>query len=149
MRKSFSRNLKGFTLLEILLVVAAIGILAGIVILALNPAQQLAQTRDSQRQSDVNTILNGVWQYTVDNNGILPTQVVGTSGAEICEDATCTGTEVDLTTDLVPDYLVGIPTDPQDTVSAGTGAGYYISENNGRITVEATPEEATTISVSR
>ena len=63
------KNKKAFTLLEILLVVAAIAILASIVILAINPSKQLADTRNSQRRIDVNTILNAVYQYAIDKNG--------------------------------------------------------------------------------
>ena len=66
---------KGFTLLEILLVVAAIAILAGIVIIAINPAKQLGDTRNSQRWVDVNTILNAAWQYGIDNNGVIPAEI--------------------------------------------------------------------------
>lgn len=152
---------KGFTLLEILLVVAAIAILAGIVIVALNPNKQLGDTRNAQRRSDVNTILNAVYQYTIDNNGTLPTdldsvyssaQVLGTAGSGL--DSTCTATTtvaagVDLSQELVPTYIVGIPIDPSTGTDANTD--YYIDRDaNGRITVgSCDAEQSATISVTR
>lgn len=75
---------KGFTLLEILLVVAVITILAGIVILAINPGRQLAMARDAQRESDIKVILEGVYQYSIDHQGILPTPIT-TVETEICK----------------------------------------------------------------
>jgi prepilin-type N-terminal cleavage/methylation domain-containing protein len=154
------KNHKGFTLLEILLVVAAIGILAGIVILALNPNKQLGDTRNAQRRSDVTTVLNAVYQYAIDNNGTLPSATIptGSCGAvaanQVCK-TTATGTcvtGIDIYTNLVgttQKYLTAMPVDP--TVSSTDGTGYYISKSaNNRVTVCApSAEQSATISVTR
>lgn len=66
---------RGFTLLEILLVVAAIAILAGIVIVAINPGKQLGAARNAARQSDVNAILNSIYQFGLDHNGVFPVAI--------------------------------------------------------------------------
>ncbi len=60
-----------FTLIELLLVIGIIAILSGIVIGALSPARQLGSSRDAKRRSDVNTILNAVYQYSIDHQGLL------------------------------------------------------------------------------
>ncbi|HLD20243.1 MAG TPA: type II secretion system protein [Patescibacteria group bacterium] len=140
---------RGFTLLEILLVVAAIAILAGIVIVAINPTKQLAETRNAQRRADVNTILNAVYQYVIDTNGTLPATIT-TTQTEICKTgATCTGL-VDVSVLTANEkYLVSMPLDP--TGSSTNGAGYEIKKSaNGRVTVVAPDaEQGATISVVR
>jgi type IV pilus assembly protein PilA len=119
------------------------------VILAINPNKQLGDTRNSQRKADVNTILNAVYQYTIDNNGVVPSTITTTS-TEICKTGgTCTGL-IDLgilTTN--EKYLVSMPEEPQKTNA--DGAGYMIMKTgNNRIRVDAQFEEASaTISVTR
>jgi prepilin-type N-terminal cleavage/methylation domain-containing protein len=54
---------KGFTLIELLLVIGILAILAAAVVLTLNPAQLLAQARDSQRISDLNSVKSAVSLY--------------------------------------------------------------------------------------
>jgi prepilin-type N-terminal cleavage/methylation domain-containing protein len=153
--KTLKQNSKGFTLLEVLLVVAIIAILAGIVIIAINPGKNLGDTRNSQRQADVTTILNGVYQYSLDNNGSLPSGIT-TTATEVCATgaSSCTSL-VDLATLTTNGkYLVSMPKDPQcgtGTVCATNGTGYKISKDaNGRITVTApSAEQSKTITVTR
>lgn len=148
----------GFTLLEVLLVVAIIAILAGIVILALNPTKQLGDARNSQRRADVNTILNAVYQYAIDTNGSLPAAITtgtacGVATQEICKSGgTCTGL-TDLDTTLVgatAKYLVSMPIDPSTASTNGTGYQIYKNATTNRVTVCApSAEQSATISVSR
>ncbi len=54
---------KGFTLIELLIVIGILAILATTVVLILNPAQTLAETRDTQRLSDLDTINKAIGLY--------------------------------------------------------------------------------------
>ena len=147
--KSVWGGVGGFTLLEILLVVAIIAILAGIVIVAINPAKQLGDARNAQRRADVNTILSAVYQFVIDNNGHLPSNIATTSlafttGTTTCANAavittanklckygaaSCGGVSLD--TDLVTGdqaYVTSIPTDPSTLTSELNYTGYYITK---------------------
>jgi len=57
---------EGFTLVELLIVIAILAILAAAVVLVINPAELLAQSRDSERMSDFQTIKKAVSIYTID-----------------------------------------------------------------------------------
>lgn len=51
---------RGFTLIELLIVIAILAILAVAALVVLNPAQILAQARDSQRISDLGSIKSAI-----------------------------------------------------------------------------------------
>ena len=128
MNQPHKNKRKGFTLLEVLLVIAAIGILAAIVLVAINPTRQIAQVRNAQRRSDINTIYKALEQYLIDNKD-YPEGITGTPKA-ICNN-TVTPDCVDLEV-LVPTYLAAIPKDPN-----GGLYEVYINPSNNRIAVEA------------
>ncbi len=147
-----TKRAKGFTLLEMLLVIALIAILASIVILAINPGKQLAEARNAQRRSDVNTILNAIYQYSIDNNGSLPDGIPVDNEGLICKEGVpVCGTLVDLgvlTTNQK--YLTGIPQDPNAQCTASSDCYSVFQSSNGRVTVNAPYAElGETISVTR
>jgi type IV pilus assembly protein PilA len=131
----------GFTLIEILVVIGMIAILATIVLIAINPARQFRQGRDTQRTSNVNAILNAIGQYIADNKGNSPTAVTTTK-----QDISTTG--ANLCAVLVPTYIPALPVDPTVTTGSVTNcaANYdskyrVIKDAAGRITVSADGEE--------
>ncbi|MGC9067005.1 MAG: type II secretion system protein [Minisyncoccia bacterium] len=59
---------KGFTLLELLIVIGILAILSTTMLLVINPAEMLKKARDSQRMSDLNTLKSAIALYLTDVN---------------------------------------------------------------------------------
>jgi len=156
-RKRFKGS--GFTLIEILVVIGIVAALAAIVIVAINPARQFAQARNSQRQSNVNTILNAVGQRLADNKGVFaggtPNCPALTAGItyRIASGTSTPTSNIDLSC-LTPTYIpAALPFDPSAPGSSFVSASnynteYYIElDAQGRYTVSA-PEALNETAVS-
>jgi len=158
---SLKKGAKGFTLIELLIVIGIIGILAAIILVAVDPAKRLKQSRNARRFAETNAILNAILNYTVDYKGTLPSAVlsattgqaviIGSAAGELASTycpATATGTTAATTTrDLAADtalvsaYIAEIPVDPRGFNDNGdeydaTITGYYLIRSaNGRLEV--------------
>lgn len=58
-------NKKGFTLVELLIVIALLGVLATAVLAAINPLEQANRSRDSRMKSDASQLLAAIDRYYV------------------------------------------------------------------------------------
>lgn len=161
MHKSPHKKHSGFTLIELLVVVAIIAALAVAVFVALNPSARLQAARDARRTSDVDTVLQAIHQYIVDNSA-LPTGLtagaaevqLGTGNAAACSPVASAGCNVaastacvDLSTPLAK-YLRALPVDPNGTAAVTKYS--VVVDSNGIVTVKACGTEgATNISASR
>ncbi len=73
-----SSRKKGFTLLELLIVIAILAILSAVAIFVLNPAETLREARDAQRISDLATIKTAIALYITKTTS---TVYLGNSGS--------------------------------------------------------------------
>ena len=62
----------GFTLLEVLIVLAIIIVMVIVLIIAINPGQKLAETRDAGRMSSVNQLGRALQAWSTSNDGAFP-----------------------------------------------------------------------------
>ncbi len=140
---------RGFTLIELLIVIGIIAILAAIVIVAINPSRQFAQARNTQRESNVATILNAIGQNIADNKGVFSgcadaSTISGSSTPIGAADKNIKGC-------LIPTYIPSeeLPYDPEITTPAAgiSNTGYTIKVDSvGRYTV-CSPEHGTEASL--
>jgi prepilin-type N-terminal cleavage/methylation domain-containing protein len=74
----------GFTLLELLIVIAIIAILSVALVLVLNPAETLKKARDGQRISDLSTMKTAIGLYMT---SVATPLMGGASSATVCQAA--------------------------------------------------------------
>ena len=117
---------KGFTLIEILIVLGILAILAAIVIIAINPGQHFQDAREAKRRANVNTIMNAINQNMIANQGVFTCSddSIPEDAAEIADDSV-DATLVDICNCLVPTHVGAMPVEVDETAIVGCPAGYH------------------------
>lgn len=107
---------KGFTLIEVLVVIGILGVLATVALVAINPAEAQKKARDTQRLKDVATLNTILESYLNDNPGqVLTKKSSGTGTNKACA---ATGW---LGINLCP-YVTVVPTDPASRTASFTNS---------------------------
>jgi len=134
---------KGFTLLELLIVIGILAILATTVVLVINPAQLLKKARDSQRISDLNSLKTAIGYYTTEAatpsiGAIDATYSDNDDGAVVCESRAANANQgvftvagsgwipIDFSGLTGGSPIASLPRDPAQTVSTANPGYYYV-----------------------
>jgi type IV pilus assembly protein PilA len=137
-------NKKGFTLLEVLIVIGILAVLSAAVLVAVNPTRQFKLARDSQRIANVSAIANAISQNMSEHKGVFMCDGVEQLFDEIPEEISSEA--LDIAKCLVPDYIASIPFDPSKPGGIYKDKNDYKSNytamrnNDGRIVVGAAGE---------
>lgn len=158
-RKDFAAE-AGFTLIELLVVIGLLAILLSITLIAINPNKHFEDVRNTQRASNIEAILDAIYEYESANNGNEPPTV-----SSVTTSPEFLGLGVGLVNvcpDLIPTYLAALPMDPAAAAPTGGtspcngsvtayNTEYQISKTaTGRFTISAPDaEDGQTISVTR
>jgi len=142
---------KGFTLLELLIVIGILAILSAATVLVINPAELMRQSRDSQRLNDL-AALNSAIAFYISNTSSPQIGSTGVNYATVAgvQCLTPAGTVSSTTTQkndgsgwvpIIFSSLTGgspignLPTDPSNVSSTTTGYYYvYLVANSTNLT---------------
>jgi len=124
--KSASRCItNGFTIVELLVVIAVISILAAIIIVSYSGTQQKAQT--VSLLSDINIVASSLAIYAHNHNGLYPVTTNNSTAnwktVDVRTDASC------FNGSSQADWIPGIDSLPQSTPNTGLSAG--VNSNSG------------------
>ena len=116
---------RGFTLIELLLVIGVVGVLASIVIVAINPGKQLQAAEDVRRSSNANQLAKAFEHHFIDTwEPILDIPEGEENAVPLCRagitDPSCVNVDV-----LVPTFIVALPVDVAETNPLHTGYSAY------------------------
>lgn len=138
----------GFTLIEILFVIALIGILATLSLIIVNPNREVQRVNNNERLGDITDLYRAIEQYDIDE-GQYPSAMEALNGdvtIEICANnvsqGVCQTAGLLYVGQIVPQYIATIPKDPVDTTPNGTGYQIRYISTTGQWKVEAQNETA-------
>jgi len=126
-----------------------------VVIIAINPARQFAQSRDTQRTSNVRAILDAIGQRMADNQGVFETGCVA-GAIPTSTPVYIASSSYHIAPCIIPTYISTLPFDPADPLARfvdinnyDTGYTVQRSSSTNRITVAAPSAETGPISITR
>lgn len=144
MKTKVNKNAKGFTLIELLVVIAIIGILAAVVLIALNPVEFLRRSRDTQRLSDMNTLVSATKLFQTNNPAAtLPLGPLCHSATVVATEKNAGGTGwtgINYNLAVTGNTLPAIPVDPAPSATRKYG---FISDANQNFEYSAVMESTT------
>ncbi|MBI3443668.1 type II secretion system protein [Candidatus Woesebacteria bacterium] len=135
-KRGLARSRGGFTLIELLIVMAVLGVLAVVILLAINPVQQLARTRDSGRKSTVTQIGHSLEAYFTARGGTYLTSTNCTGVATAWLGCLQTAGEISTVPSSIAYSVTGT------AACTITGAGTRGIQNNLCYSVNATGDQA-------
>lgn len=115
---------KGFTLLELLIVIAVIGILAGTVVVIINPIAQIQKSQDAGRKNALKNVQNALEQYYSDH-GSYPVS----AGCRSDQTSSCWSVSNGVLNLFGVDATNYIPNMPQDPTQKGADCTTATSRN--------------------
>jgi prepilin-type N-terminal cleavage/methylation domain-containing protein len=152
-------NKAGFTLIELIIVIAIIALLAAATFVAVNPAKRLGDANNAQRWADITAIADAWQTYTADNSGTTATGSISGASAVLDYNTfmiatstyttqnngtnTCAATTVNaflnLNALITNGYIGAIGTDPEYTAASDDDNSnyYFYNSSSGIIKVGA------------
>jgi len=146
---------RAFTLIELVVALGILVLLIASAVFIIDPARQLAKSRNNEREAHLNLFITAVGQNMFDNRGAF-----SCSSGEIPSSTARMASSADnynIGPCLVPTYLQALPFDPSTSSATYVDendydTGYFILRNatTGRVTVSAPAAELEeTIEITR